>query len=224
MKKLLILFILFFCLLSSVFPQQNYWQQQVNYKIDVTLNDADNTLTGYVKMDYFSNSPEYIAFHLDTFMWAECVYKNDRTAFSDQLLENGRTDFYFSDNDKRGYINRLNFKVDGVIAVTEDHPLHQDIVKIILPQPLAPNSSIKIETPFHVKLPYNFSGDGYQGHSYQITQWYPKPAVYDSKGWHAIPYLNAGGSYNEFQEIMKVQITVAGKLCGGCNWRVAISY
>ena len=84
-------------------------------------------------------------------------------------------------NDKRGYINRLDFKVAGVTARIEDHPQHQDIIKLILPLPLAPKNSINIETPFHVKLPDNFSRSGYIKQSYQITQWYPKPAVYDKK-------------------------------------------
>ena len=86
-------------------------------------------------MEYYNNSPDtlyFIWFHL----WPN-AYKNDRTAFSDQLLENGSTDFYFSNADKRGYINRLDFKVNGYVAKTEDHPQHQDIVKLILPEPLA---------------------------------------------------------------------------------------
>ena len=208
MKKALFLIIVSCCLYSTVFCQQNYWQQQVDYKIDVTLNDVNNTLDGHVYMDYYNNSPDTLHF-IWIQLWAN-AFKNDRTAYSDQLLENGRTDFYFSTTEQRGYINRLNFKVNAITAQTEEHPKHQDLIKLILPQPLAPNSSIKIETPFHVKLPYNFSGNGYQGHSYQITQWYPKPAVYDSKGWHAVPYLSQGGSYNEFGNY-KVSITLPGK-------------
>ena len=91
-----------------------YFQQQVNYKIDVTLNDMENTLDGFEIINYTNNSPDtlhYIWFHL----WPN-AYKNDRTAFSEQLLQNGRTDFYFSNNEKRGYINRLDFKVDGITA------------------------------------------------------------------------------------------------------------
>ncbi|MEI8059747.1 MAG: M1 family peptidase, partial [Ferruginibacter sp.] len=206
MKKQTILLLLIFYKLSIAYGQQTpYWQQKVDYKIDVTLNDVDNTLDGYIKMDYFNNSPDtlyYIWFHL----WPN-AYKNDRTAFSDQLLENGNTDFYFSNKEKRGYINRLDFRVNNIIAITEDHPIHQDIIKLLLPQPLVPKSSCKIETPFHVKLPYNFSRGGHVDQSYQITQWYPKPAVYDTRGWHPIPYLDQGEFYSEFGNYT-VQITL----------------
>lgn len=34
--------------------------------------------------------------------------------------------------------------------------------------------------------------------TYQITQWYPKPAVYDEAGWHPMPYLNQGEFYSEY--------------------------
>ena len=212
MKRVLFLLILFYCQLPGIYCQSfvktqddNYWQQQVNYKIDVALNDADHTLDGYVKMDYFNNSPDTLYF-IWIHLWPN-AYKNDRTAFSDQILENGNTGFYFSNNDKKGYINRLDFKVNYNTAKTEDHPQHQDIIKLILPQPLAPKTSCKIETPFHVKLPYNFSRGGHIDQSYQITQWYPKPAVYDRRGWHPIPYLDQGEFYSEFGNF-EVQITV----------------
>jgi Peptidase family M1 domain len=206
LKRILIFTILLYWQLPIANCQSSsYWQQQVNYKIDVTLNDAEHTLDGYVKMDYFNNSADTLHF-IWIHLWPN-AYKNDRSAFTDQMLENGSTDFYFSDNDKRGYINRLNFKVNTLIAKTEDHPQHQDIIKLILPAALAPKSSCKIETPFHVKLPYNFSRGGHIGQTYQITQWYPKPAVYDSKGWHPIPYLDQGEFYSEFGNF-EVQITL----------------
>ena len=175
---------------------QHYWQQQVNYTIDVTLNDVEHTLDAFEKLEYINNSPDtlrFIWFHL----WPN-AYKNDKTAFSEQLLLNNRTDFYFSGPQQRGYINRLSFTVNGSIARTEDHPLYIDIVKLILPQPLPPKQSILIAMPFHVQLPDNFSRGGHTRQSYQVTQWYPKPAVYDKHGWHEMPYLDQGEFYSEF--------------------------
>ena len=156
-----------------------YWQQKVDYTIDVTLNDREKTLDAFEKIVYTNNSPDtlhFIWFHL----WPN-AYKNDKTAFSDQQLELGNTNFYFSDKEQRGYINRLDFKVDGTTAKTEDHPQYIDIIKLILSKPLPPRQQITITVPFHEKLPFNFSRGGYDGESFQITQWYPKPAVYDKK-------------------------------------------
>lgn len=196
MKAIIALLTANFLLQTAGFAQDKYWQQQVNYTIDVRLNDSTHSLEGFAKIEYINNSPDtlhYIWFHV----WPN-AYKNDKTAFSDQLLENGRTDFYFSDNSQRGYINRMDFRVDGITANVEDHPQHIDIIKVILPQPLAPRSRVQLTTPFHVKLPFNFSRSGHVGRSYQITQWYPKPAVYDRKGWHPMPYLDQGEFYSEF--------------------------
>src|SRR5215218_1465601 len=101
----LFLFLLVFSFQHSAFSQ--YWQQQVDYIIDVTLNDKLHTLDGFEKITYTNNSPDtlkYLWFHL----WPN-AYKNDKTAFSDQLLGNGNTKFYFSSKEQRGYINRLDF-------------------------------------------------------------------------------------------------------------------
>jgi hypothetical protein len=182
-----------------------YWQQEIDYHIDVTLNDKEHVLEGFEKMQYTNHSPDTLHF-IWMHLWPN-AYKNDRTAFSDQMLLNGNTKFYFSPKEQRGYINRLDFKVNGVTAATEDHPQYIDVVRIMLPTPLAPGGSITITTPFHVQLPYNFSRGGHEGESYQVTQWYPKPAVYDAAGWHPIPYLDQGEFYSEFGHF-DVQITV----------------
>ncbi len=205
LKRLLLLIILYCQPPTANCQLLNYWQQQVNYKIDVTLNDADNTLDGYVKMDYYNNSPDTLHF-IWIHLWPN-AFKNDKTAFTDQSLENGSTAFYFSDADKRGYINRLDFKVNGEVGKTEDHPQHQDIIKLILPKPIPPKTSAKIETPFRVKLPHSFSRAGHSNKAYWITQWYPKPAVYDHKGWHPMPYVDQGEFYAEFGNY-EVQITL----------------
>ena len=202
MQKLFFLLIASFLHLAS-FGQ--YWQQQVNYIIDVTLNEKDKSLDGFEKLTYTNHSPDtltYIWFHI----WPN-AYKNDKTAFSNQLLENGNTDFYFSAKEQKGYINRIDFKVNGTTARTEDHPQHIDIIKLLLPTPLLPGQAITITTPFHVKLPYNFSRGGYDANTFQVTQWYPKPAVYDHEGWHPMPYLDQGEFYSEFGNF-DVRITV----------------
>jgi hypothetical protein len=176
--------------------KNNYWQQQVNYTIEVQLNDKQHSLDAFEQIEYTNNSPDtlnFIWFHL----WPN-AYKNDKTAFSEQMLRLGRTEFYFAADSNRGYINQLTFKVAGKSAKLEAHPLYIDIAKLLLQEPLLPGKSISITTPFHVQLPYNFSRGGHVGQSYQVTQWYPKPAVYDAKGWHEMPYLDQGEFFSEY--------------------------
>ncbi|MEO1714656.1 MAG: M1 family metallopeptidase, partial [Bacteroidota bacterium] len=47
-------------------------------------------------------------------------------------------------------------------------------------------------------IPNSYSRFGHVDQSYQMTQWYPKPAVYDVNGWHTMPYLDLGEFYSEF--------------------------
>jgi len=168
----------------------------VNSTIDVSLDDTGHTLDGFIKIQYSNHSPDtlsFIWFHV----WPN-AYKNDGTAFSEQLLGNGRTDFYFSPKERKGYINHLDFRVDGLLAIMQDHPRYIDVIKVLLPRPLPPGEQCTITTPFHEQLPFNFSRGGRRGGGYQVTQWYPKPAVYDQRGWHEMPYLDQGEFYSEY--------------------------
>ncbi|TGE22909.1 M1 family metallopeptidase [Hymenobacter metallicola] len=173
-----------------------YWQQEVNYSIDVTLDDKQHELKGTEELQYTNNSPDqltFIWFHL----WPN-AYKDNNTAFAQQQLRNGSRKFEFAKASERGYIDQLDFKVNGQSAQLAYDPQNPDMAKLILPQPLAPGAKATISTPFHVKIPTSFSRFGHVDQSYQITQWYPKPAVYDRKGWHPMPYLDQGEFYSEF--------------------------
>ena len=193
--KLLLFFALFFLFLNSVFSDE-YFQQEVSYDIQVELNDSAHSLSCYEKLIYKNNSPDtlnYIWFHI----WPN-AYKNDSSAFAKQLIRLGNTKFHYSKDKDRGYIDSLNFLIDGKNTNWEYHSDWIDVIKVSLPDPLFPNQSIVIETPFYVKLPKIFSRLGHSGNHYEITQWYPKPAVYDKEGWHPMPYLNMGEFYSEF--------------------------
>ncbi|MBI3518677.1 MAG: M1 family metallopeptidase [Bacteroidetes bacterium] len=186
---------LFTC--SFFYSQQNYFQQEVNYTIDVTLNDVSHELSAFEKITYINNSKQpldFIYFHL----WAN-AYKNQETALARQLLENGETEMYFAKPSDLGYIDSLNFLVNGKTITWEFDKEHIDICKLILNKPINPGDTIIITTPFHVKLPSaKISRLGHIGQAYAITQWYPKPAVFDRDGWHPMPYLNQGEFYSEF--------------------------
>ncbi len=174
---------------------QSGWQQSLRYNIHAQFNPVEKSVDAQMKLSYTNHSPDtlhFIWFHV----WPN-AYRNDLTLYSDQLLENGDTRFYFSTKDKKGYLNRLDFRVDGIPAVIQNHPEHIDIIKLILPSPLLPGDSIQIATSFHLRLPFNFNGNGYSAHHVEMRNWYPEPAVYDAHGWHPMPLLLQGGAYHE---------------------------
>lgn len=174
----------------------DYWQQEVHYRIDVVLDDQRHQLNGEIELNYINHSPDA----LDTVylhLWAN-AFSDRTTAFADQQLRQGEQDFYFADPEDLGYYSDLDFKVNGQAVhwrLTAEHP---DIAYLLLPAPLASGDSLRIHTPFNLKIPASFSRLGHVGESYQMTQWYPKPAVYDRRGWHPMPYLDMGEFYSEF--------------------------
>jgi hypothetical protein len=176
---------------------QEYFQQKVNYKIHVTLDDSRNELNAFETIEYTNNSQDslqFLFFHL----WPN-AYLGNNTALARQLFCLNGKQKLFNDPELRGFIDSLDFKIDDQIA--EWNPLagQPDICKIILNKSLKPGDSIKISTPFHVKIPKGVTSRlGHIGESYQISQWYPKPAVYDRLGWHQMPYLDQGEFYSEF--------------------------
>lgn len=199
MKKTITLLFISICL-NAVFAQQknleqSKWQQTVNYTIDVRLNDKSNSLAGNIKMQYTNNSPDVLK-EIYIHLWPN-AYKNNQTAYAKQDLENGKTDFYFAKKEDRGYIDSLAFTIDNKACawqLTKDI----DVAKITLSQEIQPNQTVEIATPFYVKIPKVFSRMGHEDQMFCISQWYPKPAVYDVNGWNPMPYLNQGEFYSEF--------------------------
>jgi hypothetical protein len=193
------------------FSQTDYWQQQVDYNIKVSLNDKQHSLKGDLSLDYTNHSPDtltYIWFHL----WPN-AYKNNSTALAKQLATDKESQKKLTTREP-GYIDSLQFKINGQPAQTENDTANIDIVKLILLQPLLPGQRISITTPFYVKLPNYYSRSGYSDQQFMICQWYPKPAVYDRTGWHAFPYLDQGEFYSEYGSF-RVNITVPAEYVVG---------
>jgi Peptidase family M1 domain len=176
---------------------QAYFQQEVNYKINVTLNDRNHELNGFESVGYINNSPDTLGF-LYFHLWPN-AYRDNKTDLAKELFSVNGKSALFNDKELRGYIDSLDFEADGHRVNWNLLPGSPDICKIILNKPLKPSDTIFISTPFHVKIPKGVTSRlGHIGESYQISQWYPKPAVYDRSGWHAMPYLDQGEFYSEY--------------------------
>lgn len=214
MKKLFTL-VAFTLFAVGTFAQKAYFQQKVAYTIQVKLHDGDHSISGFESFVYTNNSPDVLD-KLYIHLWPN-AYKNNRTALARQLLNKGESGLYYAEEKDLGWIDSLDFKVDGVpVAFSYLNTDTPDVAILKLPKALNPGASITVTTPFHVKLPASFSRMGHIKQSYQITQWYPKPAVYDLKGWHPIPYLNQGEFYSEYGSY-DVSITVPSNYVVGAS-------
>ena len=204
MKRLIITITTCFVVLIS--NSQEYFQQKVDTYIDVELDDENHILRGFEKMVYYNNSSlnlDKIIIHL----WPN-AYKNSNTNLAKQKYSDGSTSFKYAESIDLGYIDSLDFKVNGKIVKWQFLNEQIDISELLLTKPLKPGDSIIITTPFRVKIPSGkFSRLGHIGQSYQITQWFAKPAVFDKNGWHPMSYLDQGEFFSEFGNY-DVSITV----------------
>jgi hypothetical protein len=176
---------------------QEYFQQEVNHTIHVTLNDVRHELNAHESVEYINNSPDTLSF-LYFHLWPN-AYSNNKTELARQIFAMNGKSRLFNDPELQGLIDSVDFAVDGKSVRWDLLPETPDICKIILNKPVKHGDTIIITTPFHVKLPKGIiSRLGHIGESYQISQWYPKPAVYDVSGWHEMPYLDQGEFYSEF--------------------------
>ncbi len=175
-----------------------YWQQQVNYDINVKLDDVKHELYAFESFEYINNSPDVLNF-IYVHLWPN-AYQKKRTALFRQLEKNKNKIYYKLNDNEFGLIDSLDFqsqnqKLKWAFCKGDS----SDIAIVYLPSSLKTGERITITTPFHVKIPASsISRLGHTGQQYQITQWYPKPAVYDKTGWNQMPYLNQGEFYSEF--------------------------
>jgi len=195
MKLFTLLLAFFFSI--QLQAQQTYWQQQLRYNINATLDDQEKSITGGETIVYKNNSPDslnFIWFHL----WAN-AYRSDSTALIQQI-KNDKERLKKMETFGTGSISGLDFKVNGKAVKTAPHPNPQyiDILQVLLDNPLLPGDSISISTTFKVMLPPYFSRSGFADGEFMACQWYPKPAVYDKSGWHEFPYLDMGEFYSEY--------------------------
>lgn len=185
---------------SSSFGQSGYWQQQANYKMDVTLDVATNIVKGTQNIEYFNNSPDKldrIFVHLYWNAFQPGSGMDVRSRELGELMINNRPDWDGRVRDRIqhlspseiGYQKVTSFKVNGVAQKTR---VHGTILEVQLQTPIQPKSKATFDVVFEAQVPVQIrrSGrDNEEGVRFSMTQWYPKISQYDHKGWHADQYI-----------------------------------
>ncbi len=179
-------------------PDAAYWQQDVHYKIAARIDEEKHTIKAEQTLLYKNNSPDtlyYVYFH----MWQNAFVKGSHLHNLERANE---VEPHLGKYEEQGLgIVVEDIEVDGEDVRTE---LDNTILKVYLPKPLLPNSSVKLTMDFttyydrgatrrRMKM---YSAWGFM--HYNGVQWFPKMCVYDRKfGWDTQQHLNKE-FYGEF--------------------------
>ncbi|MEM8487294.1 MAG: M1 family metallopeptidase [Bacteroidota bacterium] len=181
------------------FPGPNYWQQQADYAIAVTLDPATHRIAGTVRITYTNNSP-----HPLPFLWLQL----DQQAFAHDSRNaqlhgpNSRWRGAFADG---GFaLSEVTVGRNGRVYAPHYH-IDGTRMKIELQHPVLPNGGVVDVTMAYSYTipPFGADRTGHQefeqGTVYQIAQWYPRMFVFDDvNGWNTMPYLGQGEFYTAF--------------------------
>ena len=173
-------------------PTSTYWQQHIDYDMDVDMDVNTFKYTGTQDIQYTNNSPDTLQrvfFHLyyNAFQPGSEMDVRSRTIAD----PDGRVGSRISklSQDEIGMMNVTSLTQNGVAlqTVTEGTVLEVDLA-----QPILPGTTVNFKTTFQGQVPKQIrrSGrDNAEGVALSMVQWYPKMAEYDFEGWHADPYI-----------------------------------
>lgn len=213
MKKSIVL--LLFCKLfiqAQTNPSATYWQQKINYDMDVSLDHKNHLIKGTQNIEYTNQSPDtlnilYLHLFWNAFQPGSMMDVRSRT-IADPDGRVGNRIAQLSESEI-GYQ-----KVTSLLINEEVHQLevYGTLAKIHLKQPLNPHETIQINTEFEAQVPVQIRRSGRnnkEGIDYTMTQWYPKVAEYDVRGWNATPYV--GREFHGVWGTFNVNITLDSK-------------
>lgn len=202
---------LVFISFSTVFAQNNtsYWQQYIDYQMEVDMNVETFQYTGKQTMKYTNNSPDVlhqVFFHLyfNAFQpGSEMDVRSQTITDADPRVGNriGKLQ-----PDEIGYLKVANLTHRGEAVETIESGT---VLQVLLKEPIAPGETTRFELDFEGQVPQQIRRSGRnnaEGVALSMTQWYPKMAEYDFEGWHAYPYI--GREFHGVWGDFDVKITI----------------
>ncbi len=181
--------------LASGMPGPDYWQQQVDYSMDIALNDETHVVRATERITYHNNSPEPI-----DFIWMNLPQNIQRPDSLVARATGGGGRFAIGENSPKGF-TISDIKSRGkALTLTE----YGTVGRIDLPQPIPAHSTFAFQLTFEFEVPSSGTGrmgirKGKQGPVFELAQWFPNVCVYDDVyGWNTLPYLGAGEFYTNF--------------------------
>jgi len=177
--------------------------------MSVALDPATHRYTGAATLGCTNNSPDTLRelfFHLyyNAFRPGSEMDVRSRTIADPDPRVGDRIAALKPDEVGELRVERM---MQGGKAVALEHM--GTVLRATLAQPLLPGKSTTLEYAFQGQVPVQIrrSGrDNAEGVAYSMSQWYPKLAEYDQRGWNAIPYV--GREFHGVWGDINVQITL----------------
>src|SRR5688572_1453521 len=188
-------------------PGPDYWQQQVDYDIECTLDEQQNRLDGTEMITYHNQSPSTLQY-----LWLQ-LDENEHSAESDKhRIEQSTMKNIMSEQQLRmlepwreleKYGHKI-LKVTDANGDTLKYTINQTMMRVELPQPLKSGEkfSFNIDWYYYLIDRINSASWGRGGYEYfeedgnslfTIVQWYPRLCVYnDAAGWQNKQFVGRG--------------------------------
>ena len=209
-------------------PGENYWQQRVNYDIDVQLDEKKRRISGSQKIEYKNNSP-----HTLKYLWLQLdqnVFKNDSIAETTQTFKSTLTSLPADKPAKLslGDLRRQQFMSDNELGYTISNVKDDNgnelrvtvvdtLMRIDLNKPLKPGKEAEFSMNFAFNLVEEDAVGARSGYEhfekdgndiFLVAQWFPRLAAYtDYEAWTNKTFLGGGEFTLEFGDY-DVEITV----------------
>jgi len=203
------IFGLFIIALSGILNAQNnpnpgYWQQQADYKMELSMDVKTFQYKGTQVLEYTNNSNDTLKkvfYHLfpnafqpgsEMDIRLQTITDPDKRmikTFKVEDKEVKESRISSLKPDQIGYLKISNFKQDSQIASTK---VVGTILEVTLVKPLLPKSKTTFTLDFDGQVPEQIRRSGRnssEGVALSMTQWYPKICEFDFEGWHADPYI-----------------------------------
>ena len=211
MKKL---FLFFFFLILSTLPTQAqpapyYWQQHVDYTMEIDMDVENHQFDGTQKLVYTNNSPDeltrvYYHLYFNAFQPGSMMDVRSRNIVDPDGRVRDR--IYHLPEDEIGYQKILSLKQNGEPV---DYTVEGTILVVELNSPIKPGTKTTFDMEFKAQVPRQIRRSGWansEGVEFSMTQWYPKISEYDERGWNPNPYIGREfhGVFGDFD----VKITI----------------
>ena len=181
-------------------PGPLYWQNRVDYEINVRLDESKNEISGTEVITYTNNSPDDLEF-----LWMQL----DQNLFKQDSKGNAIIPITGSRNGAKGQIFDGGFKIKSVKLISPETDLKFYIddtrMQVFLPSELkAKGGKIKFKVEFAFISPdYGSDRMGVletkNGKIFTVAQWFPRMYVYDDiAGWNVIPYVGPSEFYLDY--------------------------